>query len=120
MQQCIVIASEATGDKRLIAYVVTTENQTPAALNQALKQHLQQKVPAYMVPAAIIGLTSLPLTPNGKVNRKALPEPDFSDLQSNTHFVAPRTPQEQNIADIWAQVLKLEQVSIHDSFFELG
>ena len=120
VQQCIVIASEATGDKRLIAYVVTTENQTPAALNQALKQHLQQKVPAYMVPAAIIGLTSLPLTPNGKVNRKALPEPDFSDLQSNTHFVAPRTPQEQNIADIWAQVLKLEQVSIHDSFFELG
>ena len=73
-----------------------------------------------MTPSSFIVLEALPLTPNGKIDRRALPSPDWSQSDSSAPFVAPRTPVEQQLAKIWAEVLKLEQVSIHDSFFELG
>jgi acyl carrier protein len=73
-----------------------------------------------MIPSAFVQLESLPLTPNGKVDRRALPKPEASDIQAAAIYVAPRNPLEQQLADIWAEVLQLEQVGIHDNFFELG
>ena len=73
-----------------------------------------------MVPSAFVFLDSLPLTPNGKLDRKALPAPDQSRPELDDTFAAPRTPVEEILANIWAEVLKLDKVGIHDNFFQLG
>ena len=85
-----------------------------------LRSFLQQKLPDYMVPSAFVFLDSLPLTPNGKLDRKALPAPDHSRPELDDTFAAPRTPVEEILANIWAEVLKLDKVGIHDNFFHLG
>ncbi|MFM7450744.1 MAG: amino acid adenylation domain-containing protein, partial [Leptolyngbyaceae cyanobacterium] len=120
IKQAIVTAYEySPGDKRLIAYWVAA-NGAEATTPHELRQFLKQTLPSYMIPAAFAQLEALPLMPNGKVDRRALPQPHLSDIQSSSDYVAPRTPLEQSLVDIWAQVLKLEQVGIHDNFFELG
>ena len=73
-----------------------------------------------MVPSAFVFLDTLPLTPNGKIDRRTLPAPDSSHLDLEATFIAPRTPTERQIADIWTQLLKLEQIGIHNNFFEFG
>jgi acyl carrier protein len=73
-----------------------------------------------MVPSAFVFLDAMPLTPNGKLDRKALPAPDQSSPELRERYVAPRTPVEESIAKIWAEVLKLGKVGIHDNFFDLG
>jgi acyl carrier protein len=83
-----------------------------------LREALRRKLPGYMVPSAFVVLDSLPLTPNGKVDRRALPAPE--DKAGAKDFVAPRTELENELAAIWAEVLKRERVSVHDNFFELG
>jgi amino acid adenylation domain-containing protein/non-ribosomal peptide synthase protein (TIGR01720 family) len=85
-----------------------------------LREYLQEKLPEYMVPAVFVMLESLPLTPNGKVDRKALPAPDRDRPELEEAFAAPSTAIEKIMAEIWAQVLGLEQVGIDDNFFELG
>jgi acyl carrier protein len=80
-----------------------------------LRSFLKQKLPDYMVPSIFVFVDALPLTPNGKVDRKALPAPEQETL-----FVLPRTAAEETIRKIWAEVLQLEQVGIHDDFFTLG
>ena len=85
-----------------------------------LRDYLQEKLPEYMVPAVFVMLESLPLTPNGKVDRKALPAPDRDRPELEEAFAAPSTAIEKIMAEIWAQVLGLEQVGIDDNFFELG
>jgi amino acid adenylation domain-containing protein len=98
--------------QRLVAYI--TGDATPDQLRTALAA----KLPAYMVPSAFVPLDRLPLNTNGKVDRKALPgAPESRELQA---FVAPRTPAEQALAAIWAELLNLPQVGIHDNFFFLG
>jgi acyl carrier protein len=72
-----------------------------------------------MVPNAFVMLEEMPLTPNGKVDRRALPAPDLYS-EGTEKYVAPRTPTEETLAQIWSQVLKVELVGIHDNFFELG
>ncbi|HEY0607316.1 MAG TPA: amino acid adenylation domain-containing protein, partial [Herpetosiphonaceae bacterium] len=85
-----------------------------------LREFLQSRLPEYMIPSLVMPIDALPLTPNGKIDRAALPAPDTTRVTSAEAFVAPRTPVEQQLAAIWAEVLDLQQVSIHDRFFELG
>ena len=98
----------------LVTYVVTSRSLDVPAL----KQKLQQQLPAFMVPAAIMELAAWPLTPNGKVDRKALPDPVVGDAGDD--FVAPRNASEQQIADIWSKVLKLDKVGVKSDFFSIG
>ena len=117
IQQTVVITTEELpGNKRLVAYVVS-ENESLS--NHQLREFLKQKLPEYMVPSALITLDTLPLTPNGKVDRKALPAPD-EHFTREQEYVAPRTPSEEIIANIFAEVLGVQNVGIYDNFFELG
>ncbi len=116
IRDCVVIAQEhAAGDKRLIAYVVSSQQNAPTAVE--LRRDLAQYLPDYMVPADVVTLDALPLTVNGKIDRRALPEP--KPVQA-TAYVAPRTPLESTIAELWAEVLGVEQVGVNDNFFALG
>jgi acyl carrier protein len=91
-----------------------------AVQTKALRSWLADRVPDYMVPSAFVQLDALPLTAQGKVDRKALPAPDHDSLTAGTAYVAPHTPTEDVLASIWAEVLGVERVGIHDSFFALG
>ncbi|AVZ31630.1 non-ribosomal peptide synthetase [Nodularia spumigena] len=85
-----------------------------------LRGFLKQSLPDYMIPSAFVTLEALPLTSNGKVDRRALPAPQTARADLEKAFVAPRTLEEQVLADIWAEILSLERVGIHDNFFALG
>ena len=89
-------------------------------LAPALRSYLQAKLPEYMIPSAFVMLERLPLTPNGKVDRRALPAPEKGRSSLRDRYVQPRTAVEQQLAQIWAEVLGLADVGIHDNFFELG
>jgi amino acid adenylation domain-containing protein/non-ribosomal peptide synthase protein (TIGR01720 family) len=118
VRDCLVIArDEMSGEKRLIAYVVPID-QPPSV--GALRRFLQEKLPPYMLPANFVMLDELPLNPNGKINRQALPSPDAVRPELEIAFSAPQTPAERILAEIWSQVLGLDQVGIHDNFFALG
>lgn len=114
----VVVREETPGDKRLAAYVVPE----PALPPQTAELHrfLRSRLPDYMVPSAFVVLDALPLTPNGKVDRGALPAPSGLRPELQEAFVAPCTGTERAVARIWSEVLGLEQVGVHDSFFELG
>ncbi|WP_442935876.1 amino acid adenylation domain-containing protein [Nostoc sp.] len=118
VQACCVIAREDTpGDKRLVAYVVPHQHCILSI--SELRQFLKAKLPEYMIPNAFVILESLPLTLSGKVDRRVLPAPDLHSKITDK-YIAPRTPIEEMLAQIWAQVLKVELVGIYDNFFELG
>jgi hypothetical protein len=85
-----------------------------------LRSYLRERLPAYMVPSVFVIMDALPLTPNGKVDRRALPAPGAIRAEAVEGFVAPRTPVEEALADIWREVLGLELVGVHDDFFEMG
>ena len=114
---CVIAREDTPGDKRLVAYVVSHLGQTPTV--SQLRSFLSGQLPTFMVPHAFVMLESLPLLPNGKVDRRALPAAD-SRGELEVSFVAPRNQIEEILAQIWAQVLRVEQVGIHDNFFELG
>ncbi|MBW3570675.1 MAG: amino acid adenylation domain-containing protein, partial [Gemmatimonadetes bacterium] len=111
VRDCAVVARESEdGEKRLVAYVVG------AAEPDALREHLRRTLPFYLVPAAFVALDRLPLSPNGKVDRRALPAPG----PAGEPHALPRTPVEQVLAQIWAEVLRVERVGVDDAFGELG
>ncbi|PYI83203.1 MAG: hypothetical protein DME26_15455, partial [Verrucomicrobia bacterium] len=119
VRETVVVAREiAPGDQRLIAYVVGAKR--PAATGTELRQFLKQELPDCMVPSAFVELEKLPLTPNGKVDRQALPGLEGIRATLDTAYVAPRSEPEKGIAKIWRDLLQVEQVGLHDNFFDLG
>ncbi|HZO74968.1 MAG TPA: amino acid adenylation domain-containing protein, partial [Ktedonobacteraceae bacterium] len=116
VEDAVVLAREdRPGDKRLVAYVVNKEHDQDDSM---LRNYLRTHIPEYMIPSTILFLPQLPLTSNGKVDLRALPIPDKE--KATQGYVAPSTPLEEQLAQIWAEVLGLERVGIHDNFFELG
>lgn len=116
-QSVIVLREDIPGDKQIVAYVVPHE--VPLG-SPELREYLKAKLPEYMVPSAFVLLETLPLSANGKIDRKALPKPDRTSLERDVPFTAPRSPVEEILADIWAEMLKLDKVGVYDNFFELG
>jgi non-ribosomal peptide synthetase component F/acyl carrier protein len=104
------------GAVELVAYVVASGQLDVTEL----RTHVANALPHYMVPSAFVFIDEFPLTPNGKVDRRALPEPDQLRPDLGAAFVAPSTPTEETLASMWAEVLGLARVGVHDSFFELG
>jgi acyl carrier protein len=118
-QTVTVVREDRPGDRRIVAYVVPT-SQTREIAPQ-LREHVAEALPDYMVPSAFVILDTLPLTPNGKLDRSALPEPDWYGAGHAAETLAlPRTPMEQMIADVWKEVVGIEEVGLHDNFFDLG
>jgi amino acid adenylation domain-containing protein len=118
VQQAVVVArAEANRAARLVAYVVPAA--ADADLGAILRGHLQQKLPEYMAPSAIVILAELPLTPNGKVDRRALPAPDSVHTDRGA-LTPPRTETEERLAQIWCDVLQLPQIGVEDNFFDMG
>jgi amino acid adenylation domain-containing protein len=108
--------ADEPGMDRLVAYYVS-EKPLPVA---EVRAHLAQELPDYMVPPYVVWLEKLPLTPNGKVDRRTLPIPTSEHMQPAREIVGPRNETEQKLAAIWAEVLSVEEVGIHDNFFEMG
>ncbi|MEJ6981955.1 non-ribosomal peptide synthase/polyketide synthase [Pedobacter sp. P351] len=116
VSQSVVVANDDNqGNKQLVAYIVPGGSFNREEILDYAKEHL----PEYMVPAHFVELAEMPLTANGKVDRKALPQVD-SGASNNGEYVAPRTAVEERLAEIWQDILEVEQVGIHDDFFELG
>lgn len=114
--ETVVAAWDDDGEQRLVAYVVLH----PAAATTAHElRGMLHDLPAYMIPASFVFLDALPLTPNAKLDRTALPRPT-RDHDSRANYVAPRTPIEVTVAEIWSEVLGLERVGVDDNFFDLG
>ncbi|HZR43847.1 MAG TPA: amino acid adenylation domain-containing protein, partial [Ktedonobacteraceae bacterium] len=121
IQDVVVVAREDTpGNKRLVAYLVFSEQEDRHPSIEDLRNFLKDKLPSYMIPAAFVFLDALPLQPNGKVDRKALPAPDTTRPELEATYVAPRTPTEERLAAIWAEVLGIDRVGIQDNYFDLG
>ncbi|MEH2235674.1 amino acid adenylation domain-containing protein [Nostoc sp.] len=119
IQQTVVTARvDNPENQRLVAYIVPHPEQTPTI--DELRYFLKQKLPEYMVPSAFVLLDTLPLTPNGKIDRRALPAPDLTRLDSENTYVAPRNELEFQLTKIWEQVLGIEPIGVRDNFFELG
>src|SRR5271157_4037856 len=118
--QCVVVAREDShGDKILVAYLEPQPNAAIPAVSD-LRAHLANDLPAYMVPSAFVVLDKLPLTPNAKIDRKALPPPTYDRVQAAHESAAPRTENEQAVAAIWSEVLKVGGIGLEDNFFDLG
>ncbi len=118
--ETVVVAQEGPTGKQLVAYVVPADTQpaNETEFRESLRRALKTRLPDYMVPTYFMFLAQMPLTPNGKLDRKGLPQPDASLLQQA--YVAPQSELEQQLATIWADVLRLPQVGLNDNFFELG
>ena len=117
LNNAVVIAkADSSGINRLIAYVVPE----PSFTRESIVSYLKEKLPAYMVPNQWIELESFPLSPNGKINRKALPDVDGDTGFVTQKYVAPRNETERIIAKTWEELLGVEQVGIHDNFFQRG
>ncbi|HEY7200339.1 MAG TPA: amino acid adenylation domain-containing protein [Candidatus Dormibacteraeota bacterium] len=118
VREAAVIAREERGDRRLVAYVVPDGPDAAGAGH--LGRSLRSRLPEYMVPASFVEVDELPLTPNGKVDARRLPAPDGRRPEQERPYVAPRTPDERLVAEVWSEVLHVERVGATDNFFDLG
>jgi amino acid adenylation domain-containing protein len=117
VRECAVVAREIGLDTKLIGYFVSTGSEI--SLND-LREFLASRLPDYAVPSIFVALDSLPLSANGKVNRLVLPEPEISRAGVSSEFIAPQNELECQLASIWRDVLRVEQIGLDDNFFELG
>jgi amino acid adenylation domain-containing protein len=119
IKQAVVVPREDyADDQRLVAYLVAATRPAPGV--SELRGFLQKTLPDYMVPSTWMFMEALPLAPNGKVDRQGLPPPSSTRPELDTEFVAPRTPIESQLAQIWSDVLSIDQVGVNDNFLELG
>ncbi len=112
----VAVHRDGTGRQRLVGHLVTDRELTTGEL----RSHLAGSLPDYMVPGLYMRLERLPLTPSGKVDRRALPEPDFRAERGGADHTPPRNRAEEVLAEVWAEVLGIERVGVHDNFFDLG
>jgi amino acid adenylation domain-containing protein len=121
VEEAVVVVREDKGEKRLIGYITQAPG-TDAPSPAEIRQYARERVPEYMVPGALVVLKKLPLTSSGKLDRQGLPDPvgEGGRPELETSFVAPRTAVEETLAGIWRELLHLEQVGVHDNFFDLG
>jgi acyl-coenzyme A synthetase/AMP-(fatty) acid ligase/acyl carrier protein len=114
----VIVREDVPGDKRLVTYLVARHEPTPTSSD--LRSFLKEKLPDYMIPSAFVFPDAFPITPHGKVDRRALPAPEQSRSELEAVYVAPQSEVERIIAEVWQQVLRIEQVGMHDNFFDLG
>ncbi len=114
----VVSRQNGAGETSLVAYVVPDGQTFPTS--GALRQALADRLPSPMIPSVFVILDALPMTPNGKIDRLRLPEPGSVRPMVDNPYTAPRTPMEQDLAAIWAEVLALDRVGVEDNFFDLG
>ena len=118
VKDCIVVASaDSEGEHRLVAYIIAEASKGVPA--RELRFALSELLPAYMVPASFVALSSFPLTPSGKIDRKALPTADMAALPVIAS-PAPETPTQERVALVWRDLLKIDKVGIRDNFFNIG
>ena len=117
-EAAVIGRAKDSGDTRLIAYIVPARVPGPSV--NELRRFLKERLPDYMIPSAFVTLGGLPRTPAGKLDRQALPDPSNARPDLDTLFVMPQTTVEERLAQIWAEVLSLAAVGIHDNFFDLG
>jgi len=114
----VMVREDIPGDKRLAAYYVAQEGQTPGI--DDLRAFLGDMLPEYMIPASFMMMSSFPLSPNGKVNRAELPAPEGLRPRLQAAYVPPQSEAEQKISAVWEEVLRIDKVGIYDNFFDLG
>ena len=114
----VVTSDEGNGDKRLVACFIPAAGAVVTV--NGLREFLQAKLPAYMIPSFFVEMQTFPLTPNGKIDRKKLPEPGTSRLESSVGYATPQGELEIQLAGIWRKALKVERIGVNDNFFELG
>jgi amino acid adenylation domain-containing protein len=117
-ESLVVLREDETRGQHLVVYFICPADHQPT--DEELRIHLQRQLPAYMVPSAFMQLEHWPVTPNGKIDRSVLPEPGWSSADQPDTYVAPRAHLEQTVAKVWWEVLGLQQIGIHESFFALG
>lgn len=117
-ESVVIINSDESGEKRLIAYLVP--NTAQAVSSSELHAFMKERLPEYMIPAAFVKLEKMPLTSNGKIDRRALPDADIMRPETEGAYVAARTPLEEEVVEAWKEVLGLQRIGIHENFFEIG
>jgi amino acid adenylation domain-containing protein len=120
IRTCLVLARDDVSStaKRLVGYIVA-HHETSLSIPE-LRRHLKRQLPEFMIPAAFVFLKTMPLTSNGKVDREALPEPDSARPELEQEYVGPRSPVEEQLARLWAEVLSREKIGVYDNFFDSG
>ena len=118
IETSIVMAREdANGAKQLVAYIVMSAEDFSVS---ELRNYIKDRLPEYMIPSVFVRLDAMPLLPNGKVDRLSLPDPGFTTVAAADTYLAPQTPVEEVLANMWAGLLRVERVGVNDNFFELG
>ncbi|MEM8908915.1 MAG: phosphopantetheine-binding protein, partial [Bacteroidota bacterium] len=115
IEQCVVLSQVLSNDTHLVAYVLSSETE----VQQIVRNFLIERLPDYMIPALVIKMDHFPQTLNGKIHRKAFPVPSFDQLL-NQNYEAPRSETEKTLVALWQELLQLEQIGLHDNFFQLG
>jgi amino acid adenylation domain-containing protein len=117
-QAVVMLREDQPDNTRLVAYAVSDGDKQPTA--EALKDFLKSRLPDYMIPSAVVFLDTFPLTPNGKVDRRALPKPGLAECYPAEHYAAPCTETQKELALMWADILGISRIGIHDNFFDMG